>query len=205
MKKKLDFDDIVENALNEENSEEEMAFEYAENEISELFLSGGCRTKNSLMKRISNSPCCSRNCIETWKKDHLKKHAEDMERLSKKEKKLLLLTVLRNCALNSESTRYSEERLRLRFTFRYEPFGKMCAPAFRSLFDIRIEEFRGLLAHLKTSSMSVVPPMHSNKGKSVQKSNMLANRGVTEKLVSLLSNIKVQLSNRFSWNRYLLK
>jgi len=53
MKKKSDFDDIVENALNEENSEEDMAFEYAENEISELFLSGGCTTKDSLMKRIS--------------------------------------------------------------------------------------------------------------------------------------------------------
>ncbi len=194
MKKNSDFDDnfddIVEDALNEEDSEEDIAFEYAGNEISELFLSMRCATTDSLVKRISefyaDTPCCSRNCIGTWKKDHLVKHAKDMERLSKKEKKLVILTVLRNCALSSESTRYSEERQRLRFTFRYEPFGKMCAPAFRSLFDVRIEEFRGLLAHLKISSMSIVPPMHGNKGKSVQKPNMLTNRGVPEKLVSFM-------------------
>ncbi len=62
----------------------------------------------------------------------------------------------------------------------------MCASAFRLLFDIRIEAFKGLLAHLKTSNMSVVPPAHGNKGKSVIKADMPANRGVIEKLVRFM-------------------
>ena len=72
------------------------------------------------------------------------------------------MTILRNCAINSEQTRYSEKRQRIRFTFRYAPFGTMCASAFRVLFEIKIEVFKGLLAHLKTKSMSIIPPAHGN-------------------------------------------
>jgi len=186
MKTKLDFDDIVENALNEENSEKNIVAEYVENEIMEQGLE-----KLSLMKRITGSytdiPCCSKNCCGMWEKDNLKKHVEDLEKLSKTEKKIVLSAILRNNAINTESTRYSEQRRRLRFSFRYEPFGKMCATAFRLLFDIRIEAFKGLLAHLKTSGMSVVPPAHGNKGKPVNKADMLTNRGVIEKLVVFMS------------------
>jgi len=199
MRTKSDFDDIVENALNEENSEEDLVAEYVENEILEqehedVCESGGCQTEaeeHALLKRMTKSfaesPCCSRNCCGTWQEDHLKKHAEDLEKLSKTDKKLVLLTILRNNAVNSESTRYSEQRRRLRFTFRYEPFGTMCASAFRVLFDIRIEALKGLLAHLKTSNMSIVPPLHGNTGKRYHKANMLANRGVLEKLVGFMS------------------
>ena len=163
--KLLDFDDIIEIALNQENSEEDIIAEFVENEKMDMDL----RFKEeelSLFKRanlsIADSPCCSNNCFKTWKKEHLKKHADDLEKLTKSEKKVLLLTILRNNAINSESTRYSKQRQRLRFSFRYEPFGKMCAPAFRILFDIRIEALKGLLAHLKANDMSVVPPTHGN-------------------------------------------
>ena len=112
-----------------------------------------------------------------------------MRHLSKNEKKIVILTVLRNCAINSEKTRYSEHRLRVRFNFRYEPFGVMCAPAFRLLFDIRIEAFKGLLAHLKINNMSVLPPLHGNKGKQSQKSDTLINRRVTKKVIDFMLEI----------------
>ena len=185
--KSIDFDDIIENTLNEENSEEDIVAEFVENEIMEQ---GQKEEEHSFIKRINMSidddPCCSKNCCGTWKKNHLKKHAEDLENLSKTEKKVVMLTILRNNAINTESTRYSEQRRRLRFGFRFEPFGQMCAPAFRRLFDIRIEAFKGLIAHLKTSGMSVVPPTHGNKGKRANKANMLANRGVIENLIEFM-------------------
>jgi len=199
MKTPADFDEIVEQALNEEHSDEELVAEYVETEISEhshqdMCVPDGCKTAvtpPALLERMTTSfaenPCCSRNCWGTWQEEHLKKHAEDLERLSNAEKKLVLLTLLRNSAVTSESTRSSKHRQRLRCTFRYEPFGKMCAPAFRVLFDIRIEAFKGLLAHLNTSKMSLVPPMHGNTGKHGPTVNMLAHRGVIEKLVGFMS------------------
>ena len=188
MKTKLfDFDDIVEIALNHENSEEDIIAEFVENEKMDLRFK---EEEQSLFKRINlsiaESPCCSNNCFKTWKNEHLKKHADDLEKLTKSEKKVLLLTILRNNAINTESTRYSKQRQRLRFCFRYEPFGKMCAPAFRILFDIRIEALKGLLAHLKANDMSVVPPTHGNKGKRSNNANMLENRGVIENLVDFM-------------------
>lgn len=99
---------------------------------------------------------------------------------------MVLLTVLRNCAVHSDNTRHSEQRRRLRFTFKYEPFGIMCALAFRVLFDIGIESFRGLLAHLKISDFSIIPPLHANYGKRGHQSHQLVNRGITEKLVKFM-------------------
>jgi len=198
-KNKIDIDEIFEKAFDEESLEDIVA-EYVQNEkleqtIEEKYLlSNDCKTegtKDSLVKRIIrtsiDTPCCSRNCWGTWKKDDLIKHAQDMEKLSKFEKKVVLLTILRNNAISSESTRYSDPRRRLRFTFRYEPFGKMCAPAFRLLFDIRIYAFKGLLAHLKVSNMSIVPPMHGNKGKTIiNRENSLSKKGVIEKVVDFM-------------------
>ncbi len=198
MEKKLDFYEEVENAINEENSEEEIAAEYAENMADEQeFNEQYCPNESheemkepSLVKRVSeyqsDKACRSKKCCGVWKGDHLKKHEADMNSLSKNEKKIVILTVLRNCALNSEKTRYSGQRLRVRFTFRYEPFGVMCASAFRLLFDIRIDAFKGLLAHLKTNNMSVLPPLHGNRGKRSRKPDTLVNRGVTEKVVELM-------------------
>ena len=194
----MDFYEEVENAINEEDSEEEIAAEYAENMAEEQEFNEQYYTDESdkemkepsLVKRVSeylsDKSCCSKKCCRTWKEDHIKKHAEDMNCLSKNEKKIVILTVLRNCALNSEKTRYSGQRLRVRFTFRYEPFGVMCASAFRLLFDIRIYAFKGLLAHLKTNDMSVLPPHHGNRGKKSRKPDTLANRGVTEKVVEFM-------------------
>ncbi len=199
MEKNLDFYEEVENAINEGDSIEDIADEYAENmadeqELNEKYHPGEPyfeMKEPSLLKRVSeylsDKSCCSKKCCGAWKEDHLKKHEEDMNKLSKDEKKLVILTVLRNCAFNSERTRYSEERLRVRFTFRYEPFGVMCASAFRLLFDIRIDAFKGLLAHLKTNDMSVLPPLHGNRGKRSRKPDTLANRGVTEKVVEFMS------------------
>lgn len=198
MEKKLDFYDEVENAINEEDSEEEIAAEYAENladeqEFNKLFHQDESYKEMkgpSLIKRVkeylSDKSCCSKKCCKTWKEDHLKKHTEDMNCLSKDEKKIVILTVLRNCALNSEKTRYSGKRLRVRFTFRYEPFGTMCASAFRLLFDIRIEAFKGLLAHLKTNNMSVIPPRHGNSGKCSRKPDTLQKKGISEKVVEFM-------------------
>ncbi len=198
MKTKPDFDNLVEHALNEENSEEDLVAEYVENELLEQdhragCVAGGCErdtANQTFLQRITTSftetSCCSKNCCRTWKEEHLRTHAEDLEKLSKADKKLVLLTLLHNNARTSDHTRYSEQRQRLRFTFRFEPFGTMCASAFRLLFDIRIEAFKGLLAHLKTSHMSIVPPMHGNTGRCGQKTNLLVNRGVIEKLVGFM-------------------
>ena len=146
MERNLDFYDAAENAMSEVESEEEMATEYMENEEiekeTEVEVGYKIENKETIIKRVSDylvdKPYCSKNCCGTWKEDDLIKHAEDMSKLSKTEKKLVLLTILRNGAMASENTRYSEYRQRFRFTFRYEPFGKMCASAFRLLFDIRI-------------------------------------------------------------------
>ncbi len=144
----------------------------------------------SVMRQVSDysaeKSCCSKNCCGSWDSIHLKKHSDDMQYLARTEKKLVLLTILRNCAINSESTRYSEQRRRLRFTFRYEPFGRMCASAFRLLFNIGSDEFKGILAHLKTSGMSIVPPIHGNRGKKNSKPDMLEARGVNEKITEFI-------------------
>jgi len=196
--RKLDFNDDLENALNVEDSEEDIVAEYLESEKVEKDYEERCLSgvspieikETSLMKKISqhlvNNPCCSRNCCASWKEDDLKKHAEDMNKLSKTEKNLVLLTILRNSAVKTKSTRYSEKRQRLSFSFCYEPFGRMCSSAFRLLFDIRIKALKGLLAHLKISSMSIVPPKHGNAGKKIQRSNGLVSRGVTEKLIGFV-------------------
>ena len=186
MEKKVELYETVEYAINEEDSEEDIAAEYMESLTEEHEFNEQYNTNEyskemkepSLVKRvseyISDNSCCSNKCCKTWKIDHLKKHEEDINYLT------------RNCALKSEKTRYSEQRQRIRFTFRYEPFGVMCASAFRLLFDISINVFKGLLAHLKTNNMSVLPPLHGNKGKQSCKPDTLANRGVTEKVVEFM-------------------
>ena len=197
MAMKSDFDDAVESSLNEEESDEDIVAEYVENEkideeYAERCLLGANPIEEpiSLVRQVSeyflDSPCCTKNCCVSWKERDLAKHAEDMKHLSKSEKKLVLLTVLRNSVTHTESTRYSEQRQRLRFTFHYEPFGIMCSAAFRLLFDIRIKELKGLLAHLKTSSMSIIPPQHGNSGKKTHRSNSLVDRGVSEKLIEFM-------------------
>ena len=197
MAMKSDFDDAVESSLNEEESDEDIVAEYVENEkideeYAERCLLGANPIEEpiSLVRQVSeyflDSPCCTKNCCVSWKERYLAKHAEDMKHLSKSEKKLVLLTVLRNSVTHTESTRYSEQRQRLRFTFHYEPFGIMCSAAFRLLFDIRIKELKGLLAHLKTSSMSIILPQHGNSGKKTHRSNSLVDRGVSEKLIEFM-------------------
>ncbi|ETR71726.1 MAG: peptidase C14 caspase catalytic subunit P20 [Candidatus Magnetoglobus multicellularis str. Araruama] len=106
--------------------------------------------RKTISEYQSDSHCCSKRCCSSWKQEDIQKHIMEMESLSKVEKKMVVLTVLRNCAINSEGTRYSEKRQRLRFSFRYEPFGIMCVSAFRAIFGLRIETFRGLLAHLRS-------------------------------------------------------
>jgi hypothetical protein len=167
MRTKTDFDQLIEDALNEDASEEDLIAESLEAEAVEAeaisrCVAGGCSsvsTDNGILGRIvsafTEQPCCSKRCSETWTLDQLRYHADDLTRLSKPEKKVVLLTLLRNTAINTAHTRYSETRQRVRFRFHYEPFGTMCALAFRALFDIRIEAFKGLLAHLKTSHMSM--------------------------------------------------
>ena len=194
----MDFYDEMEDALDEEDSAEEMAAEYAETLADEQEFddqyspdeSDKVMRKPSLVTRVSTylsqDSCCRKKCCGTWQEDHLEKHEADMNSLSKDEKKIVILTVLRNCALNSESTRYSEQRVRVRFTFRYEPFGVMCASAFRLLFDLRIDAFKGLLAHLKTTHLSVLPPLHGNRGKRSRKPDTLVTRGVTETVVDFM-------------------
>ncbi len=194
----MNFYDVIEIVINEEDSIEEIAAEYAENMADEEDLDEQyppdeyikIMKEPSLLKRVSeylsDKSCCSKKCCDTWIEEHLKKHADDMNCLSKNEKKIVILTVLRNCALNSEKTRYSGQRLRVRFSFRYEPFGIMCASAFRLLFDIRMDAFKGLLSHLKTNNMSVRPPLHGNSGKNSRKPDTLVNRGVTEKVVEFM-------------------
>ena len=115
MEKKLKFDfyDAAEDAMNEIESEEDMSAEYMENEEIEqeyeIQDGYGIETKGMLLKRISdyltNKLCCSNNCCSGWKKDDLIKHTQDMEKLSTMEKKLMLLTILRNGAMVSESAR----------------------------------------------------------------------------------------------------
>ncbi|MBF0227968.1 MAG: hypothetical protein HQK76_21210, partial [Desulfobacterales bacterium] len=117
----------VENIINDtdlKEDEENIITDYIANELEaqeyeKYCLSYGFETETpSVMKQISDhyteKKCCSKNCCDLWDSNELKKHLDDMQRLSRTEKKLVLLTILRNCAANSESTRYSEQRRRLR-------------------------------------------------------------------------------------------
>jgi hypothetical protein len=87
---------------------------------------------------------------------------------------------------NTESTRYSTPRQRLHRNRSYEPFGIMCKAAFQLLFDIRIKELKGLLAHLIRCRMSIIPPQHGNSGKKTHRSNSIADRGVNEKVIEFI-------------------
>ncbi len=189
--KKIDSDNEAENAINEEHSIEELASEYVDNYQLELekkqeYPNIEGRKK---LEYLSNESCCSKNCCKSWDREDLIHHAEDLHSLSKNETKIVILTILRNCSFSHQQTRYSEQRLRLRFCFCYEPFGGMCSTAFRWLFDIRIDAFKGLLAYFKTHHMSVVPPIHGNKGEESHKLNTLIKRGVTEKVVEFILEI----------------
>ncbi|MCP4397276.1 MAG: hypothetical protein GY801_08265 [bacterium] len=192
-----DFDDAVESSLNEEESEEDMVAEYVENEkIDEEYVERCLLGTNPIAEPISfvqqvseylsHSPCCTKKCCAYWKESDLTQHAKDLKHLGKKEKTLVVLTVLRNSVIHTESTRYSEQRQRLSVTFHYEPFGTMCSAAFRLLFDIRIKELKGLFAHLKISGMSIIPPRHGNTGKKIHRSHSLIGRGVSEKLIEFI-------------------
>ncbi len=195
----VDFDEHLEKVLNTGYSEEDFVAEYLESEritqeCEERYKGSGSHDTDeqvhSIRKMISeflsDSPCCTKGCCTMWADEDLQKHIHEIERLSNREKKLVILTVLRNCAMNSESTRYSKKRQRLRFSFRYEPFGTMCVSAFRALFGIRIESFRGLLAHLRTSNMSIIPPRHGNCGKKGRTSTQLVNRGITGRFIDFV-------------------
>lgn len=199
---KVDFDETLEQVLNTSPSEEDIVAEYIEAEIiwsecEEGYKSSGSKDadeqanfiRTAISEYLSDNPCCTKGCCASFQNKDIQKHIQEITRLSKTEKKLVVLTVLRNCAINSEKTRYSKKRQRLRFSFRYEPFGTMCVSAFRALFGIRIESFRGLLAHLRTSNMSIIPPRHGNYGKSVRKSNQLINRGITEKFIGFVLDL----------------
>ncbi len=185
MAMKSDFYDAVESSLNEEESEEDIVAEYVESERIDAEYAEQCLLGKKpvdepiplvqqVSEYLSDRPCCTKNCCESWKERDLAKHAEDLKHLSKNEKKLVLLTVLRNSVIHTKSTRYSAQRRRFHLTFRYEPFGIMCSVAFRLLFDIRIKELKGLLAHLKISNMSIIPPQHGNSGQKSHRSDSLA-------------------------------
>ena len=45
---------------------------------------------------------------------------------------------------------------------------------------------KGLLAHLKSSGMSIIPPQHGNSGKKTHRSNSLVYRGVNEKVIEFI-------------------
>ncbi len=197
MAMKFDFDNVVEYSLNEEESEEDIVAEYMEDakvdeEYAERCLLGteAIEEPISLVQKVADfisiSPCCTKNCCVSWNESDLANHTEDMKHLSKNEKKLVLLTVLRNSVTHTKSTRYSAQRQRLSLSFRYEPFGIMCPAAFRLLFDIRIKELKGLLAHLKISSMSIIPPQHGNRRRQTHRHNNLTDRGVSEKLIEFV-------------------
>lgn len=198
MEKKLDFYEELEEAINQGESEEDIAAEYAEHLVEEqdsnnLYYPDECfisMIESSLLEKVSEyvsvRTCCRKKCVSFWREEHLIAHSKDMDSLLKNEKKIVILTILRNCAINSGKTRYSKKRLRVRFTFRYEPFGVMCASAFRLLFDIPIDALKGLLAHLKTNNMSVLPPIHGNRGKASCKPDTLSKRGINEKVVEFM-------------------
>ncbi len=199
MTMKLDLYDAVESSLNDEESEEDIVAEYVESERIDTEYEERCLSgKNPmpmnesipLVQQISDyfldGPCCTKKCCESWKEKELIQHVGDIKYLSRNEKKLVLLTVLRNCVIHTKSTRHSAQRQRLYLTFRYEPFGIMCSSAFRLLFDIRIKELKGLLAHLKISNMSIILPQHGNSGEKPHRSNSLAARGVSEKLIEFI-------------------
>jgi len=197
MKSKIDLDEAVERTLNQEYSDEEIVAEYVENEkIEDEYYDKALNEKDetSLSQRISaflaEGPCCTKNCCASWSASLLLRHSDDLKRLSSNERKLVLLSTLRNSIVKTDNTRYSVQRQRFRYTFRYEPFfGTMCSVAFRLLFDIKIKQLKGLLAHLKTSNMSIVLPKHGNHGKKVTRSNSLTKRGVTNKTIRFMLDL----------------
>jgi hypothetical protein len=193
MKSKSDLDEAVERSINEDDSEEDIVAEYIEDETIDEYSGVAFQEleEYSLSQKVSaflaDGPCCTKNCCAAWSESNLSHHSDDLKRLSRHEKKLVLLSTLRNSIIKTDSTRYSDERQRFRYAFRYEPyFGSMCSVAFRLLFDIKIKQLKGLLAHLKTSKMSLVLPEHGNHGKKAFRSNSLSKRGIINKAISFL-------------------
>jgi hypothetical protein len=175
MKSKSDLDEAVERSINEDDSEEDIVAEYIEDETIDEYSGVAFQESEeySLSQKVSaflaDGPCCTKNCCGAWNESILSHHSDDLKRLSRHEKKLVLLSTLRNSIIKTDSTRYSDERQRFRYAFRYEPyFGSMCSVAFRLLFDINIKQLKGLLAHLKTSKMSLVLPEHGNRNVSME-------------------------------------
>ena len=97
----MDFYEEVEYAINEEDSEEEVAAEYAENmadvqEFEEQYqdesntLIKECSVVKRVPEYLFDKSCCSKDCCSIWRKDDLKKHSDDMKCLTKDEKKGIL-------------------------------------------------------------------------------------------------------------------
>jgi hypothetical protein len=197
MKSKLDLDEAVERSLNQDNTDEDIVAEYVENEkLEDEYYDKALDDIDalSLPQRVSafiaEGPCCTKKCCASWSESLLLRHSNDLKRLSSNERKILLLSTLRNSIVKTDSTRYSAQRQRFRYTFRYEPFfGAMCSVAFRLLFDIKIKQLKGLLAHLKTSDMSMILPKHGNIGKKVIRSNSLDKRGSTKKTIKFMLDL----------------
>ena len=77
----LDLSDEIENAINDVESEEEIAAEYVEQCLSDECLSEEYSVIKRIADYLSDKPCCSRKCCSTWGKNHLDKHSEDMKQL----------------------------------------------------------------------------------------------------------------------------
>lgn len=85
--KKLDFDNEVERAINEESSDKELASEYVENnhfeqEAEKHFdLTKNNKETDLVLKKkiesLSEKACCSNNCCNSWNKTDLFYHAEE--------------------------------------------------------------------------------------------------------------------------------
>ena len=93
-----DFDEKIETAISEEISEEEIAFEFGDlsAEPNEHYhpdesytLMKGFTLVKRVVEYLSDKPCCSKNCCGLWDENHLKKHEDDLNRLSKKDRHLL--------------------------------------------------------------------------------------------------------------------
>ena len=106
--KKIDFDNEVENAINEEHSIEELASEYVDSYQLEQKQEYPNIEERKKLEHLSKKSCCSKNCCSSWNRNDLIQHAEDLYSLSKNEKKIVILTILRNCSFSHPHTRYSE-------------------------------------------------------------------------------------------------
>ena len=104
---------------------------------------------------------CNQECLKKFSKDEIEAHRLNLCDMEKEEKDLLVMGVLLSGQFESHDTRRGKRKHDwYRYSFQGE---KICAGAFRYLYDIGKKAMRSLKRHLAENG--AVPRVHGNRGR----------------------------------------